>query len=83
MTDPWGQQWKVGSSSLPCYPDVCLMSEPQPCPCVQVLQCGQAGDFPWSMGIAEVQLPVHCGEDAPMTDIMHNQERAQRAVMRI
>lgn len=27
----------------------------------RVAQSGTAGDFPWSMGIAEVQLPVHPG----------------------
>ena len=27
-----------------------------------VLQSGKAGDFPLSMGMSEVQLPVHAGE---------------------
>ena len=27
-----------------------------------VLQGGKAGDFPMSMGMSEVQLPVHAGE---------------------
>ena len=27
-----------------------------------VLQGGRAGDFPMSMGMSEVQLPVHAGE---------------------
>ncbi len=30
-----------------------------------VVQSGQAGDFTMSMGVSEVQLPVHPGEATP------------------
>ncbi len=42
---------------------------------VMVLQSGEAGDFPMSMGMSEVQLPVHSGELLqPTTEICKHHE---------